>query len=520
MTRSVARLCIRLLILLAALLLGRSALADSLDELPLEIRPFRVQLLIAFDDPLLSQHARLEILHGARLTANRCIGSQWQLEVDEAAWLQPVSARGLKRLNIAEICRRTQKQASEHDVWLVAAIQSNGSGWRIDVRAWQPAIELESEPAGADVYDRLEVPLVMLQLGHAAFRSVGIVDEVEGNQVRVLLQAGALSVPDESFSLIRGARFFVPILASRKRDRTIDRLQPIPWTVLSTSTPTDQTASESKDGRVTCELHSGLRSPIGGKQRGRVETLAVAVKPVFPSTRLDLATQSRPSLPLVAHRIELRMSAEIPAKDAAEERDKRRLAVLLTDRRGQAMIAAESDPSLVWLFAYSGGQLLARVPIVPGSSTNLRLEVPDDSARLEAESNLSILRGELIEAVAARNTAIARVRSAVKKNDAKLAGLAVEELKKQPDAQFFLNKVNAIRVPSVKAAKARKDRAGEVRIVRMCDEVADLIKQYLNDDKRQLVIEEIRELYTDDDEPAEPVEPANPAEPAKSATKD
>lgn len=495
---------LRCLILLTTLLVCRSAVADSLDDLPLELRPFRVQLLIAFDDPLLPDRARLEILKATQSTANRCLGSQWQLAIDEATWLQPVSAQGLSRLTVSEICRRTGRQAGDYDVWLVAAIQANGSGWRIDVRAWQPAIGLESEATGADIYDRLDVPLVMLQLSHAAFRSVGIVDEVDGNQVRVLLQAGALAVPDESFSLIRGARFFVPILASRKRDRTIDRLQPIPWTILSTRQSTDANVIESKGGRVTCELHSGLRSPIGGKQRGRVETLAVAIKSIFPSTRLDLATQSKPSLPLVAHRIELRTSAEIPARDVVEELDERRLKVVLTDRRGQAMIDAKSVPSLVWLFAYSGGHLLARVPIVPGSSASVRLEVPDDSARLEAESNLSMLRGELIEAVAARNTAIARVRAAVKKNDAKQAGLAVEELKKQPDAQFFLNKVNAIRVPSVKAAKARKDRAGEVRISRMCDEVADLIKQYLNEDKRQLVVEEIRELYTDDDEPAEP----------------
>jgi hypothetical protein len=130
------------------------------------------------------------------------------------------------------------------------------------------------------------------------------------------------------------------------------------------------------------------------------------------------------------------------------------------------------------------------------------LEVPDDSARLAAESDLYRLQGELIEAVAARNTAAASVRLAVKKNDAVRAKQAVADLKKLPDAQVYLDRVTAIRVPALKLAQSRKDRAGEARIKRMCDEMTELVKQYLSEDKRQAVLEELKELVTDDD-PAE-----------------
>ena len=479
-----------LLLLMMLILVCRAGAAEPSAELPLELRPYRVQLFVGFDAPQQSKQSRADMLEEIRRAANRCIGSHWSLAVEEADWLQPVSTDGVSRLSVSDV---RQHSPHEMDVWLVAAVQSQGSGWRIDVRSWQPAVAVESDTLGAETRDRFDVPLVLLQLGHSAFRPIGVVDEVDGKQVRVLLQAGALSVPDESFSLTRAAKLLAPVLASRKRDKTIDRLQPIPWTFL--------TAGESQGARVNCELHSGLRSPIGGKQRGRVETLAIAVKSTHPSTRLELATQSKPSLPLVAHRIELRRSAEIPKADDAKGKDKdeQLLKVLLTDRRGHVSVPADSGSGVIWLFAYSGRHLLARVPIVPGVADRMRLEVPDDSSRLEAESDLYMLQGQLIEAVAARNTATARIRAAVKKNEAVIAKAAEAELRKLPDAQFYLDRVSAIRVPAVKAAKSRRDRAGEARINRMCDETADLIRQYLNEDKRQAVYEELKELHTEDD---------------------
>ena len=479
-------------LVLLLLLSCRVAAAESPADLPLELRPYRVQLQVAFDAPQQSKQDREDILQEIRQAAARCLGSQWQLNADEASWLQPVSSDGLSRLTVAEIGNRTGLDIDTFDVWLVAAVRSNGAGWRIDVRSWQPAVGVKSESVGADTYDRLDVPLVLLQLCHSAFRPIGVVDEVDGKQVRVILQAGALSVPDESYSLTRAARIFMPVMASRKRDGTIDRLQSIPWTFL--------TAGESQGARLTCELHSGLRSPIGGKKRGRVQTLAITVKSTHPATQLELATQSKPSLPLVAHRIELRNSATIPQADDANKQDEHLLKVLLSDRRGHVTVPVESQGSVAWLFAYSGRHLLARVPIVPGMASHMRLEVPDDSARLEAESDLYMLQGQLIEAVAARTTTTAKIRAAVKKNDAKRANAALVELKKLPGAQFYLDRVVAIRVPSVKVAKSRKDRADEARINRMCDEMGDLIRQYLNEDKRQMVQEELKELHAEDED--------------------
>lgn len=476
---------------LALAFAGSTATAAERLEIPIELQAYRVHLAVALGPGAKSKLALAEVLDATRQAARRCVGSCWNLTVTEADWLQPASPASLSRLSVQDLAAQAHQSVDDMDVWLAATVQEDGPGFHISVRSWQPALEIPSESAEETAFDRRDIPLTLLKSCHSAFRPIGVIDEVDGKTVKVLLQAGAISVPDPEFGLVRKIRYFVPVLASRNRDLKIEKTQLIPWTYLS--------AGDFQGTRLQCELQSGLRSPVGGKQRGRVITYAVGVRATNESTRLDLGTQSRPSLPLVANRIEVRSAPEIPDPENLPEKDDRLRHVLLTDRRGQVTIPADGN-DLVWLFAYSGRQLQARVPLLPGVVRRVQLEVPDDSARLAAESNLYSLQGQLIEAVAARTTVIARIRAALKKNDLSSAKSAQLELIKLPSADVYLERVIAIRVPAAKAAKARKDRAGEARINRMCDEMSDLIKQHLSEDKRQIVLEELKEHHLFDSE--------------------
>ena len=476
-----------LLLSLLLLLVNSSSPVYADQKLPLELRPYRVLLLVATDLPQQAGAGRSDLLEKIRQVAGRSVGAQWELTVQEVDWLQPVSRDGLKRLISAELYQRTGIDQDKFDVWLVASIATNGAGFRIDVRGWQPAIEVDAGTFGRDIYDWHDIPVTTIQLSHASFRPIGRVDDVDGKQVRILMQGSALAIPDPAFAVASESQVFTPLLASRNREGKIDRLQPIPWTYV--------TAEAVDETRLKCELQSGLRSAIGGKQRGRVETLAITARANLPATQVELVTQSKPQIPLTGHRIELRDSSEIPKPDGpVEETEKHLIRTLLTDRRGRFAVSANGG-KVVWLFAYSGKHLLARVPILPGMVSDLRLEVPDDSSRLETESELYMLQGQLVEAVAARNTAAAKIRSAIKKGDKPLAKAAEAELKRLPDAQVFLTQLLSIRVPAVKAAQSKRDRAGEARINRMCDEMANLIQQYLSEDKRRVVLEELKELY-------------------------
>jgi hypothetical protein len=469
---------------------AHAAEVEPQSSLPYEMRPYRVRLLIVGDSSAWPATAPQEVFEESRRAADRCVGAMWQLQVEAGDRQQSISPERVSRLTTQELDERFANQRDEVDVIFIASLTPARPGWRIDVRAWQPEFDVLSEMSAAVVIDSREVPLTIIKLCHAALRPVGVVDEVDGETVRVVLQAGALTPPDAAFALTQPGDTLAPWLAYRNRERRIERMQPIPWTYLS--------VRESNGARIRCDLHSGLRSPIAGKRRGRIETLAIVVRPTRSESRVELVTQTKPPLSLIAHRIVLKTSSEIPRADAAAgatpESNDRILQTLLTDRRGQVSIPADPAHRIVWLFAYSGKHLLARVPFVPGSVTQTRLEVPDDAVRLEAESNLQILQGQLIDTVAMRNTKFAAIRAAMTKNDLERAASEELELRKLPDAQVFLDRVVGVRVPAVQAAKARKDRSGEIRIHRMCDELSELIRQYLNEDKRRQIREELKEL--------------------------
>ncbi len=463
--------------------------ADKPAVLPLDVRPYRVRLLVAFDAPPLSAAAQQDVLDETRRTAQRCIGEMWRLQVESITWLQPVNAQGLARLEAAKWMERAGIEVEDResvDVWFVAAVQAARPGYQIDVRSWQPEIQVATAAVGVRVTDPREVPVEILKLCRLAFRPLGVVEDVDGKTARVRLQAGSLAAPDDAFALARPNDSFVPSIAVRNRELRIEKMQPIPWTCLM--------ATEVDGARVTCEIGSGLRSPISAKQRSRIDTLVVAVRPQHATTRLELATQTKPSLPLVAHRIELRSSPLLPKPDDDVAHQEHLLRELLTDRRGLVTVPTDPERPLVWLFAYSGQHLLARVPFVPGSVAEVRLEVPDDAARLTAEADVQMLQGELIDAVGVRNTQFATIRSAGKQNDWQQVRSKLDDLSKLPDPKSFLDRLSAIRVPAVNAAKARRDRAAETRINRLCDEMAELIKQYLSEDKLKQFQEEMAEL--------------------------
>ena len=511
--------------------------ADRSAEQPVDVRPYRVQLAIAFDAPQLSEVAQRELLLATEQAARRCVGPMWQLRVEPLRWLQPVSAEGLSRLKVAELIDRADSQeraggslktpgptgsvgegvgvpgvespsssltlrvgvdaaASEPiDVWFVAAVQAARPGYRVEVRAWQPEMQLALASVGERVVDPRDVPLAILKLCWQTFRPVGVVEGVDGHSAQVRLRAGALAAPDASFTLARPNDTFVPSIAVRSRENRVERLLPIPWTYL--------TATEVSGSLMTTNVGSGLRSPISAKQRGRNETIIVAVRPQQQATRLELATQTKPSLPLVAHRIELRSSPATPVQDDPVARLETLITELLTDRRGLVTIAVDRERPLVWLFAYSGQHLLARVPFVPGVASTVRLEVPDDSVRLAAEADVQMLQGQLIDAVAVRNTQIGLIRAAAKQRDWKEQESRLAGLSKLDDAQSFLDRLAAVRVPAVNAAKARKDKTAEARINRLCDEMATLIRQYLSEDRIKQLNEEATELRKADAEAEE-----------------
>ena len=458
---------------------------------PPERRPYDVRLLVAFDATGFDDDLKRVTFRNFELAAQRCVGELWSLTLEEILWLCPVNESGLGRLDESALDRHFGDMPT--DIRLVATVESRSVGHRVSVRSWQPEVRTQTAAISIDVTDHREIAVSLLRLCRDQIRPMGLVEHVDERTVRIRLRAGELSSPDPSFSQLAAGDLMVPMLAYRNKNRVIEKLQSIPWTYV--------TIDRVDGSSVTATVQSGLRLALGGKKRGRIDTLVVGLRPQWASTKLELYSQTKPPLPLVAHRLEIRSEQMIP-RVTDEHPDANPastlLTELLTDRRGLAEVAIQPDHRLVWLFAYSGQHMLARIPFVPGSFGEARLEVPDDAVRLSTEADLQMLQSEVIDAVALRNTAVATIRAAAKKDDWTTVNQKLKLLKKQQKSAELSERLVAIRVAGVAVAKSRKDRAAETRINRMCDETATLVAAHLGDEKLRLLHEEMDALQSAD----------------------
>jgi hypothetical protein len=170
--------------------------------------------------------------------------------------------------------------------------------------------------------------------------------------------------------------------------------------------------------------------------------------------------------------------------------------ILVTDRNGQVTLAGATQPleKPLWLFVRSGQNLLARVPIVPGIRADEVLELPDDTLRLEVEGQVAQLQSELVDTVARRAVVAAMARNRAKSRQWTEVDEFLKKLQTMPGATAFAADLSAIRLNSIKTARSHKDKATELRIQKLCDETAELIRNYLDDDKVRELQEEIVEL--------------------------
>jgi hypothetical protein len=166
---------------------------------------------------------------------------------------------------------------------------------------------------------------------------------------------------------------------------------------------------------------------------------------------------------------------------------------LLTDRRGSIVITADPAHPLQHVLVHSGKALLARVPLIPGLEETMTLGIPDDSARLSVEGSLSVLEGELIDAVARRSMLMARARRAAKARNWEDVAQFVEQLDSVPDYEQFRQRVASVQVPAVQSARDLGDKVAESRIKKMCSELQEAASGHLD-------FEQIREFRIEMDE--------------------
>ena len=165
-----------------------------------------------------------------------------------------------------------------------------------------------------------------------------------------------------------------------------------------------------------------------------MEQLAIGIRADAGDTTLRLHSRKTEKKPLVGY--------EVLRQNSGDESPTR---IGVSDTSGEVRIPPGKS-RIEMLVIRHGGQLLGKLPVVPGAESNVKVPLPDDDARLAAEARLAALREDLIDVVARRNILIARTRQKIDKKDFAGAQELLRMLDELPgQSQFNLTLSNSAR---------------------------------------------------------------------------
>lgn len=496
---------------------------------PMELQPYRVHISVAFDEhPSLTTRVRQETLSELATWVDRTYGQMWIPTIEENHWLSLANEDGLSRLTWTSL--DSVFADKELDKAFVLCVAAEGALLRLCGREWDRMTQQVSVRQVRRVADRRALSSELGVLLRNLFRPLILIESVEGGVGRVRARAGEFPPPDPTVDQLAKGNYFQPMLRYFNKDREVTQTQLIPWSFLL--------MESSERGRGECSVHTGLRIPLG-KNSKRVESWAIGVRPAFQETRIRLTPHNNPTKPLIGYQVNVYERHLVPApeppadqksagsrpsnsaadSDAGQSADENgkpdepkkpagpqfvpqfnKVLELVTDRRGRVTVPLNPERPLIWLYVSSGGNLLGRFPFIPGISPAITAELPDDSLRLQIESRLELLRADLIDTVARRALLIARAKAAARAADWPRFNETLAELDRQPNSKHFQILLDSIKAAMLRQAQAKKDKALEKKIDKLCDESAQLISRHLSDEKIKEQREELAELKRADDE--------------------
>ncbi|MHB8897565.1 MAG: hypothetical protein ACYC6Y_02330, partial [Thermoguttaceae bacterium] len=203
------------------------------------------------------------------------VGAAWLMSVSppEPA-LRSAMLAGVEGLGTGAI----PESAFENDKVTLVTIVREANGFRLaarelDVRTRRfSAVVEKNVPQAALLSDALFTAVT------EAFAPLAAIQASDGEKVELRLRAGRLTARDTSLPTVQPGMVFVPIVRYDDRDGNPKKILPLPWTYLA--------VEKVDESRLACQLYSGLRSALAGRRRGRVQELALAVKPSARATRL------------------------------------------------------------------------------------------------------------------------------------------------------------------------------------------------------------------------------------------
>ena len=235
-----------------------------------------------------------------------------------------------------------------------------------------------------------------------AFAAMVRIEAGEGRSLTVRVRAGGLLTDRRSPAFVGAGDVLLPIV--RRNDRVG---KPLRISVVELTFLQVLGANETTPNLLDVYVHSTWRSPIRGRVGSNREQYGLKVRPEGRQTELQLVAEvGRGQEPYALEGLEVYSRAASSDPPASGEES---LFLGHTDWRG-SMLVERGASLLTLIYIKSGGRLLARLPIVAGSSRPLRVALPDDDPRLQAEGTIQGFNSELMDLIAQRRILSAAIR--------------------------------------------------------------------------------------------------------------
>lgn len=368
--------------------------------------------------------------------------------------------------------------------------QASGE-WEISGQNHEPRSELKQELPPRRLHN---VSLLARYLAEGAtllyFPLVQIEDVDEG-LVRGTLAGGEFMPGDPALALLQSGDVLRVLLLYYDREGSLLARQTLDWTYLR--------VLERERSHVAAEVISAFRNPLP-RTRRRVDILAWRPTPMLPATQFQIVTGQQPQRPLPLTQVWLSPwdTPQSPAPETTETTDEeseenepttRSVPVQeqYTDRNGWLRLGRDQlvehfGPGLIKLEIMSDQAVVARLPWLPGSEDLVRIQVPDDSARVQAGFQLEQVRTRLLRTAAKRATLIAAIRQLAEAERVEETGRLFEELRKLPGKEAFFRNITQIRVLAVEALQKLGNRTAARQVGIMCEEMRELVIKHLSDE--------------------------------------
>ncbi|MBN2579694.1 MAG: hypothetical protein JXB10_11950 [Pirellulales bacterium] len=429
--------------------------AGATDQSVWQLTPYRVQIAVAGDAAIGSPEAAEAFRSALQTQLETVVGALWQLTVAPAPpALQWPAVDSMETLTAEGLLKPDEKA----DKIIVLTVTEEGCTLRVAARELDVRTRRFGPVIAKTVWQRGKLRDAATDAVLEAFAPLAMIDgaDLKKGTVVLRLKAAALPPRDPNLVFVRPGTYFQPILRYNDRDGNPLKIEPLPWTIFETESVSPE--------QVACKLYTGLRAPPIVRRRGRMEQLALGVRPSTAASTLELRARAEPKPPLAGYEI---------YEQGSSPKDLKLLG--RTDPRGRFVIPP-GKASLRLLMVKNGQRPLSKpLPLVRGLEPELSIEIPSDDARLQAEGVVIGLVDELIDIVGRRKVLAARIKIAMKNNDWQKARQFLRELRNLPDGQRFL-----YRLADEKKRLSSRDRMLQKQIDELFNELQKNIVKYLS----------------------------------------